>query len=372
MLTRQLLVASMLVAVLLAPVATAGTQQADAYSGTHVAFDTSDGALLEYSVNGQTVFESVKVQSQSQVNGGLGVGADISAVSGFSGAGLSLESQTQVQATVTSDSGAELVSHDNSRGILVVSADGDSQYVSANLSAEADATQDGTERVVVTHADGTQGVFLVVGDGEVTVNDRGNVTAQIGSGDRLVYRSYSEGRSSDDEQQEDLITSGEAAAEVYVVTEEGGEQAADVVQYSEDTTVEVTEQSEGRLRMTAERSESEGKVIITTVSEEAFDSVQDVNVTVDGQAATEVSTYSDLRAAASGGDRSAYMVRQESSAQAKGEVLVGVNQFSTRDVTVEESDDGDGTDGAGPGFGAGVALVAIITAAGVLGARRYR
>lgn len=373
MLTRQIAIAVLLVAVGVAPVAAVGTQQAQGYAGTHVAFDASDGALVDYAVNGQTVFEEVKVQSANRVDGGLDVGADVSAVSGFSGAGLTLSSQTAVRATVSSNSGAQLVSHDNSRGILVVRAGGSSQYVSANLSEGVEPAQESESRVVVTHEDGSRGVFLVVGNGEVTVNDRGNVTARLDSNGRLVYRSYPEGRSDDDQQQEQLIMNGQAAAEVYIVAagEEGSEQTADVVSYTEDTTVEVTEQSEGTLRMTAQRSQQEGRVIICTVSQQAFDSVQDVNVTVDGEAATRVSSYGELESAAQGGDNSAYMVRQQSSAEASGEVLVGVNHFSTREVTVSDDGDGNGgTDGFGPGFGIMAAIAALIGLSGALLAGR--
>lgn len=375
MFSRQILVATMLVAVLVAPVAAVtGTQQAEGYSGTHVAFQTQNDALADYAINDETVFESVKVQSQSQVEGGIGVDAGLSAVTGFAGAGLSLASQSNVRASVTAESGARMTAHDNSRGILVVSSGGSGQYVSANLSGDAEAAQESDQRVVVTQSDGTEGTFLVVGDGEVTVNERNNVTARLGSNGKLVYRAYPDGRSDDDRQQEEMITSGQAAAEVFVLAEEGGDQGEsqtyDVVQYSQDTTVQVEEQSRGTLRMTAERSQSQGKVIICTVSEATFGTVEDANVSVDGEAATRVSSYSELRGATQGGDSSAYMVRQRSSAAASGEVLVGVNHFSSREVTVSGSGEGGASGGFGPGFGATAALIAIVALAGALIAGR--
>ena len=170
-------------------------------------------------------------------------------------------------------------------------------------------------------------------------------------------------------------------------SEQGNEFAADVVQYSEDTAVKVTQQSEGTVRMTADRSQDQGKIIITTVSEQAISSVEDLQVTVDGEAATEVSSYSDLESAI-GSDSSKFLVHQRSSAQASANVLVAVNQFSTREITMSEDGDGsdgsgtDGTDGSdgdggqettdadGPGFGPIAALIALVAVAALAVARR--
>jgi len=281
--------------------------------------------------------------------------------------------------------------HDNSRGILVVRSGGDSQYVTVNVSSSSQAKSEGDQRVVVSSDDGTQGTFIIVGDGEVTVNEQGNLSADLESDDRLVFRSYSEGRTEEDEQEEQLISDGQAAAEVYVMesSEQGNEFAADVVQYSEDTTVEVTQQSEGTVRMTADRSQDQGKVIITSLSEQAISSVEDLQVTVDGEAATEASSYSDLESAI-GSDSSKFLVRQQSSAQASADVLVAVNQFSTREITMSEDGDGsdgsgtDGTDGSdgdggqettdadGPGFGPIAALIALVAVAALAAFRRCK
>jgi len=103
-------------------------------------------------------------------------------------------------------------------------------------------------------------------------------------------------------------------------------------------------------------------------------------VTVDGEAAAEASSYSEL-AGGIGSDESRYMVTQSSDASATADVLVAVNHFSERDVAIQsaDGDDSDGDDGADgddsdggngddggdddsvPGFGAGAALVALLT-----------
>lgn len=364
---RAAVVAVLVVVAGVAPVVAAGTgtQQGKAYSGTHVSFDTANDAVVDYAVNGETVVDSVKVQSRSKVeNSDIGLSGGLGAVTNFQAAGISLASQTEVRATVQIQSGAEMRSHDNSRGVFVVDAGGTAQYVSANLSSNSQANQAGEKRVVVTSGDGTKGAFLVVGDGKVTVNDGDNVTARLGQNGKLVYRAYPEGRSDGDEQQEQLITSGTAAAEVYVVrAKEGGDRVADVVSYSQDTTVEVTEQSQGTLEMTAERSQSQGKVILCTLQESAFGAAEEIQVSVDGEAAAKTSSYGELQSATQNGEQSRYLVRQQSSAQAATDVAVAVNHFSSREVTV--SDGGGGGDGTGtsmPGFGVVVTLAALAAA----------
>ena len=400
-LIRTVLVVSLLVASGALPTGTAAatTQQSEAYAGTHIEFETTSEAIANYSVNGNTVFESMKVQSQSgaESRGDVQAGVGLSAVTSITGAALSLESQTEASATVTAESGATMEAHDNSRGILVVRSDGESQYVTVNVSGSAETESESDQRVVVTNENGAEGTFIVVGDGEVTINEQGNVSANLESNGKLVFRSYSDGRNEDDERKEQLISEGKAAAEVYVMqeSEQGGELAADVVQYGEGTTVEVTQQTEGTVQMTADRSQQEGKIIITSVSEQAISSVEDLQVTVDGEAAAEASSYSDLEGAI-GSDTSKFLVRQQSSAQASADVLVAVNQFSTREITMSEdgsdSEDSDGsgsdsTDSSdeemtatdedrgttatnGPGFGPVVALSALVAVAALALARR--
>ena len=400
-LIRTVLVVSLLVASGALPTGTAAatTQQSEAYAGTHIEFETTSEAIANYSVNGNTVFESMKVQSQSgaESRGDVQAGVGLSAVTSITGAALSLESQTEASATVTAESGATMEAHDNSRGILVVRSDGESQYVTVNVSGSAETESESDQRVVVTNENGAEGTFIVVGDGEVTINDQGNVSANLESNGKLVFRSYSDGRNEDDEQKEQLISEGKAAAEVYVMqkSEQGGELAADVVQYGEGTTVEVTQQTEGTVQMTADRSQQEGKIIITSVSEQAISSVKDLQVTVDGEAAAEASSYSDLEGAI-GSDTSKFLVRQQSSAQASADVLVAVNQFSTREITMSEDgsdsedSDGSGSDSPdssdeemtatdedrgttatnGPGFGPVVALSALVAVAVLALARR--
>ena len=353
---------------------TAADQQAEGYAGTHVSFETSNSAIVDYTVDGETMLQSMAVQSQSSAEsqGEVSAGLSLSAVTELAGSSLGLDSKTEVDAEVTAESGASMQAHDNAQGILVVRTGDESQYLTANVSSSARAESESDQRVVVTTEDGTEGAFLVVGDGEVTVNDNGNVSAEVGSDGKLVFRSYPDSRDSEDQQEERSISEGKAAGEVYVMQtgEQGGELATDVVQYSEDTAVEVTETSEGAVTITAERSQEEGKILLTSVSEQAISSTEDLEVTVDGEAAARASSYSELESATDGGDSSKFLVRQQSSAEASADVLVAVNHFSTREITMTEGDGGnengtadDETSTGLPGFGVGVALLALLSVA---------
>ena len=365
--------------------APAATQEGEgeAYSGAFVEFDTTGAVVSDYAVDGSVVVENVTMQSASEAEGGLGAG--LSSVTSLDGSGLSVDSRAGV-AVVSSESGAEMEAHDNQRGVVQISADGESQVVHASVDGEA--RSEGDNRVVVSGNDGTQGAFFVVGDGEATVNEEGDVVARVDSDSQLVYRQYNEERSDEDEKQERMIQNGTATAEVYVhsAAESGGEaenEGTSVVEYGQDTTVEVQERSESRINMTVERTESQGKVIITTVSESAVENARSLEVYVDGEAATRVDSYSRVQQATQDGDNSRYLVRQSSSAEAATDVVIGINQFSERQVSMQSTDDGgemtetedgsmddemtetedgstdDGSDGDGAGFGIIAALVAL-------------
>ena len=91
---------------------------------------------------------------------------------------------------------------------------------------------------------------------------------------------------------------------------------------------------------------------------------------------------SSAEAATEGADRSRYMVRQSGSAEAAVDVIVGINQFSERTVSMQsagdggeptatddgndgmggDDTDGEGTDGDAAGFGVLAALVALAAA----------
>jgi hypothetical protein len=380
-----------------AAAAPAATQQAEgeAYSGTFVQFETGNAAVTDYAVDGSVVVESVRAQSASETEGGIGVDAGASSSTSISGSAVSTRSQGDASASVAFESGTDMEAHDNQRGVVTFTASDGDQVVQANVSG--DASSEGDKRVVVQGDDGAQGTFIVVGDGNVTTNADGQVTARLTEDSQLVYRQYNEERSDSEKTQEEMIQDGTATAEVYVYSaaesgsesaEDGEENASSVVTYGQDTSAEVQERSQDRVNVTVERAESQGKVLITTVSESAVENAESLEVLVDGEAAVQADSYSEVQDATEGADNSRYLVRQSGSAEAAVDVIVGINHFSERTVTMRGAEDGDGTtptdesmddgtdtsgddsdgdtedttDGDGAGFGALAALAALAAA----------
>ncbi|GAB3677354.1 hypothetical protein GCM10028856_36540 [Halopiger thermotolerans] len=318
------------------------TAEGKAYAGTHVDFAVDGDAIANYTIDGEEAFSSVAVQSQSDADATAGLGADVSleAMTDLRGAGLSLAAKTETNARVQADSGATLSAHDNRRGSLVVRSGGESQYVQAELGADAKAEQDGDKVRVETGS--REGVFLVVGDGNVTVNEEGDVTAELASDAALTFRSYEDGeRDESAEYEESLIADGKAAAEVHV-EDRDGETATSAVAYGEQISANVTQAAESEVQMTVERAHSQGTVVITTVSEEAVGSLEDINVTVDGEAAVEADSKSELEAATQNADSSKYMVAQQAEANGEATVYIAFNHFSERTATIDGSGSDDG------------------------------
>jgi PGF-CTERM protein len=400
---------------------TAQQGSASAQSGAFVSFETTDDAVVDYAVNGETVVENVTVQaaSESQSDTGLGGDVDLGADVGFEAAGLDLASSLSASgaAEITTESGATIEAHDNRRGVLVVQSGGDSQVAQLNVSASSDAETASDQRAVITTDDGTRAVVIATGNGSVAVTDDGDVRAETGSDGEVVYRQYDGDRSESEQNQERMIANGTATASVYVQqAADAGESGSDdaretttsVVQYGEDTTVDVTQQTASRVNATVERSQSEGRVVIVTVADEAFESAENAEVYVDGEAAVQADSYSAVRSAADGGEQSAFLVEQSASAEATTDVVVGINHFSARDLSLVSGDAADGSDdstgddsttttddgagsgddttasgdesgsdatdtgttaGTGPGFGVTVALAAL-AALGLFAGRR--
>ena len=340
----------------------ASNQSAEAFAGAHVSFQTDGSAITNYTVDGATIAENVTVESRSTYVSRLGLGADVrlSAVTNLVGASTSLSAETETSATVATSGSAELRAHDSDHGQLVVDAGGESQYVQANLTEGAETEQHGESRLTVETADGSEATFIVDGDGEVTANEDGDVAASLSSDAQLVVRSYDESRDESDEQIEQYVANGTATAEAYV-TERSGEIVNSTIAYGQETTVEASQTAESEVTFTVDRTESEGKILVTSVSEAAVGSVEDLNVTVDGEAAAEVESYSELEGAI--GEEPRYMVVSEGSADADATVLVGIDHFSEREVTM--SGDDSGSDDGLPGFGVLAGLTALLGAAGI-------
>lgn len=343
------LVATLLITAALVPatgVVGADAENTDsAYAGTHVAFDASTDAVTNYSLGGTTVLESVRVDAggsgDADTEVGVGASASTSAATGVVGSAVSLSATAETRATVTTESGATLTAHDTANGNLVVTGEG-SQVLRANVSEGAAVSEEGDARVVVENGD-TTGVFIAVGNASVARTDDGDVSARVDGDGRVVFRAYGEGdeRNQSDREAERLVSDGTATAEVYV-TNDGGDSAAEVVRYDDNTTVELRERADGNVTVAVERSVEEGAVVLTSVSERLVSAGESLSVTVDGEAAAEVDAASELRTAADGDDGAAYMVADGSAdadADAAADVYVALDHFSERSVTMQ-SDDG--------------------------------
>jgi len=379
----MLLAALVVVAAVATPAAAALTTSstddgtdAKAYAGTHVSYDVQEDAIVNYTVDGETMVDSMAVESTADYEQRTGASGsvDLGTVVELDGLALDMGASSETQATVQTEGSAKIVTHDNPDGTFVVKSGDGGQYIEADVAANADAEAKSDDRVVVETGDGNASTFIVVGDGNVTVNEEGNVSATLGSDAQLVFRSSGEERSEDDKQVERMIANGTATAELYVM-EEGGSTVNDTVTYSEETTVETSSEAENTVNMTVERSQSQGKVVVTHVSEAAVGATDSLDVTVDGEAAAKASSYSALEAAANDGEESKYYVAEDASAQAEGSatVLVAFDHFSERSASISGSEttnddgaddsesDGDGG-GSMPGFGVTTALGALVAA----------
>ncbi|MFC6826596.1 PGF-CTERM sorting domain-containing protein [Halopelagius fulvigenes] len=338
--------AAMLVAAAVAPAAGAATATeareslASAYAGTHVAFDTESNAVTNYTVNGAVMMDSLRVEaaSGSESSGSAGLDADVSlsSAANIGGSAVSVTASAETNATVETESGATLRAHDNPKGSLVVRSGNGTQVVRANVSDDATASAEGDSRVVVER-ENAMGVFIAVGNASVNVTDSGDVSARVEEDGRVVFRAYAGERSESDERAEAFIADGTATAQVYV-DERNGSRTTDVVNYDSNTTVEFEESSDGNVTMTVERPVHNGTVVLTSVSDAVVNSAGGLNVSVDGEAAAEASSYAELTSAADGGDRSAFLVANESAdagAEAQTDVYVAINHFSERTVTVQ-------------------------------------
>ncbi|WP_135829735.1 hypothetical protein [Halorussus halobius] len=344
------------------------------YAGTHVSFDVDDRAVTDYAVDGETILDSLRVASRERVEESdpVDANASLSAATHVDGAGLNLTATTGTEARIAAETGATLAAHDNRHGVLVVASGEGTDYAVADLPPGASAAADGDAAVAVTTENGTEATVFVVGEGAVGVTDAGDVTARLGEDARLAVRSYPAGKDAADDERERLLADGAASAEVYVTTERGtangtgnasnagnaddpgsvtdprnasdGESASDApravvdaVTYDDNTTVTADRVREGDVSLAVNRTTREGTILLASVSPALLDADQ-ATVTVDGEAAAEAATYSQL-AGAVGSQQSRYVVAE--GANASAEVGVGVSHFSERIVAVTSPEAAD-------------------------------
>jgi len=310
----------------------------DDANGT-VTFDIRGDAVANYTVDGERMLTSVQTESAAAYRSRLGAGAnadvELSAVADLQGSSVGVAAESETRTEVRAQSGATLAAHNNSNGVLTVESDED-HLVEAKLDDGTSANETSDGRVVVETSDGAAGVFLVAGDGAVTVAEDGDVTARVGENATLAFRAYPEERDAEAEMQERLVANGSAAVEAYATAEDGTESAHSTVTYGQETSANASETAAERVELTVDRATHEGTLVIAHVSEAAVGSLSNLSVTVDGEAAVRAESMAELRQATNDGDTSKYMVRQKADGEAT--VYVAVNHFSERNVAIEGDD----------------------------------
>lgn len=335
-----------------------------AYAGNNVSFDTSENAVVNYTVDGAEIFNSAEVEAKSSaeergaagVGAGIGVGAgggggvDLSALTDVRGAAVAnVNANARASASVNFDSSAEFEAHDNGNGVAVLKSGDEEQLVEVEISADTEA-ETPNESVVTFTSDGTESSFIVAGEGRADVNEGGNVTANLGNSTNAVVRTYGDEKTEDDEEQERIISEGNAAAEVQF-TEQDGDVVGSPAEFLPNTDIETEVNAGESVSLTVDRAESEGKVVMMTVTGAAVGTTEEINVEVDGNAAVEVDSYSELEGGI--GEEMRYTV-VDGDTEGKAQVLVAVESFSEHQITVEgeeddttdngSTDDTDGTD----------------------------
>ncbi|MFB6236347.1 MAG: PGF-CTERM sorting domain-containing protein [Halopenitus sp.] len=360
------LVATLLVVSMAAPAAvTPAAAGEHEYDGKHVSFDIKSNGIAEYSVNNETLFSSVKTQAASEAAVDVGAGVDASAIAGFEGAGLEATSTTTAAARFRTENGAQVAAHDTERGHLTIHATEQRTLVQINMSDPVGTTPKGT-LIVVGGAKQVGSVFIV-GEGNLSITEEGNIVADLHKGSGLVFRSNGENRTTQDQATERLIERGAAAGEVYV-SKRNGEVVADTVQYDTDISVEIAQYEKGFVEVAVNRTTEKGTIVIMEVSKKLIEDPGAASVRVSGTEATRVDTHAELRRSLGKGEPT-YKVSQATTSQANAAVLVAIDSFSRQTVVIEERQESTPVEESAPGFGVSAALLAMLTA--TLAARRY-
>jgi len=360
------LVATLLVVSMAAPAAvTPAAADEHEYDGKHVSFDIKPNGIAEYSVNNETLFSSVKTRAASEPAVDVGAGVDASAIAGFEGAGIEATSTTTAAARFRTENGAQVAAHDTERGHLTIHATEQRTLVQINMSDPVGTTPEGS--VIVVGGATQVGSVFVVGEGNLSITEEGNIVADLPRGSGLVFRSNGDNRTTQDQATERLIERGSAAGEVYV-SQRNGEVVADTVQYDTDISVEVAQYEDGFVEVGVNRTTEQGTIVIMEVSKKLIEDPGDTAVRVSGTKATRVDTHAELRRSLGKGEPT-YKVSRATTGQANAAILVAIDSFSGQTVIIEERQESTAVEESTPGFGVSVALLAMLTV--TLAARRY-
>lgn len=338
--------------------------ETDRYDGNVVEFEHSDDTVTNVTVGGEDFFTGVSVGAQNGVDVEVGdeldldLDPEIAELLEQFGDRFDHFEATDVGVEVGTEGSASVTVTDSQRGTIAVDAGEQDQYVGIDLAEGAEAREE-DDRVVVESGDRT-GVFVGVGESEIQVDDDG-VVVDLGQRSDVIFRSYADGERGEHAiAVENMIANGTATADVFVDDREG-EPVADVSVFDDGLSVETDVSSDDRrVDLTVDRESGEGTVVATTVNESVLGGT-DVSVSVDGEAAVEADSHADLEDAIDGDEPRYLVVENEESGTV--DVLVAVDHFSERQITIEPADDEEDEDGM-PGFGVTATLLAILLGAG--------
>lgn len=368
---------------LVAGCAPAGGQvTVEPYDGRYVSLDLTDSAVVEYALGGDAVAASIRAESAER----LGTDADLSNLTNLEGGVFDDQQVGETAATMTTPT-AQLQAHDNPYGVFTIQPMDEPQYVRIELPRGAEVSDEDNDTVTYRTGNGTAVSLLLVGEGEVAVEED-NVLARLASESQLVLRVSPNGEDEDFAGQNQLVADGRVLGEVYVI-ERDPDVVTDTVVYDPGTTVEGSQADESSIDVLVERQVSDGGVVIAGASDSIVPAGE-VNVTVDGEPAERADSYDEL-ANALGGDRSRFVVAGPDVTDVTS-VAVAIDEFpdssqrivvsngpATADGEDQQDGEGDGQqdgdqqegdgqqdDGGGvdqPGFGTLAAVIGLLVAA---------
>lgn len=321
-------------------------EEGEGYDGTHLSLEIDDRAVTNYAVGDERVAASIRMQAVADVTNGSEGDLELSGVSNLGGAAIQSEQEGEADMTVMTPT-AQLVAHDNPRGVFVVQPD-EPQYVQIDLASEAEVTDETDSAITVTTENGTEGTFFLIGDGDLTVNQNDSVVSRVEDDSRLVFRAYPGGKSDDHERQERLIRNEQAIADVYVMGS-GVDSTVDTVAYATGASVTGEQADPEGVQVNVDYPDGEGGIVMTSISTDIV-AADGLVVAVDDEELAAAASYDELESAV-GGDRSQYLVAEGSGGEASTDVLVAVDEFSGRTTigirSAGEDADGGGNDGDG-------------------------
>ncbi len=271
------------------------------------------------------------------------VGADGDAQASFFQE-LSLEGEVtdrldgDAEAHVWTDS-AQLSVNDDAAGTILVTAE---SQTSATIQLAADAQAQAAGKILWIESEGKQAAVAILGSGSFESQSDGSMKALIDAGSQLRFEA--EDGSADWQTEQAAYADGRLGAEASIAaTSQAAAQAAADAQASADATaqaaiahaeeytvdVELIAASASEVVVEVRSEEPQPRVVRFDIDKElAAAAASDLEMTMDGQAMTRMSSAADVYATA---DQAAYAVVE---AEGHTEVVANVDGFSAHELRI--------------------------------------